>query len=93
VRRREFISFLGTAAAAWPHIARAQQPARPLIGYLAGGKQAVVADLVRAFQQGLRELGYEEGRNIQIVYRFAEGRAERLPALAEELVLSTSQTR
>jgi len=58
----------------------------PLVGYLAGGKQAVVSDLVSAFQAGMRELGYSEGHNIDIVYRFAEGQEERLPSLAAKLV-------
>jgi putative tryptophan/tyrosine transport system substrate-binding protein len=87
MQRREFITLVGGAAVAWPLAARGQpSPGRPLIAYLAGGKQAVVSDLVDAFRDGLRELGHEEGRNVHIVYRFAEGRPERLPALAEELV-------
>jgi putative ABC transport system substrate-binding protein len=87
MHRREFIGLVGGAAAAWPLAARGQlSTERPLIAYLAGGKQAVVSDLVDAFRDGLRELGHEEGRNVHIVYRFAEGRPERLPALAEELV-------
>src|SRR5207302_1166173 len=86
MRRRDFVTLLGGAAVAWPRAARAQAPnSRPLIGYLAGGRQAAVASLVRAFQDGLQELGYVEGRDLEIVYRFAEGRPERLAALAEEL--------
>ena len=70
-----------------PLTARAQPPsARPLIGFLDGKSQSSGQGLTSAFQQGLRELGYDEGRNIDIVYRFADGRDERLPALAEELV-------
>jgi putative tryptophan/tyrosine transport system substrate-binding protein len=87
IRRREAITLLGGAAALWPLPGRAQLSTRQqLIAYLAGGKQAVVSDLVNAFRDGLRELGHDEGRNIHIVYRFAEGRQERLPVLAEELV-------
>jgi putative ABC transport system substrate-binding protein len=73
--------------ASWPLVARGQPSAvLPLIAYLGGGKQAVVVDLVNAFRDGLRELGHDEDRNVRIAYRFAEGRAERLPALAEEVV-------
>jgi ABC-type uncharacterized transport system substrate-binding protein len=87
MKRRDFITLLGGAAVVWPHTARAQSGSnRPLIAYLAGGRQAAVSGLVSAFQEGLRELGYDEGRNIDIVYRFAEGRVERYPVLAEELV-------
>ena len=87
MQRRAFITLFAGAAASWPLAARGQlSTERPLIAYLAGGKQAVVSDLVNAFRDGLRELGHEEGRNVHIVYRFAEGRAERLPDLAGELV-------
>jgi putative tryptophan/tyrosine transport system substrate-binding protein len=87
MQRRELLTLIGGTAAVWPLSARGQFSAqRPLIAYLAGGKQAVVTDLVNAFRDGLRELGHDEGRNVQIVYRFAEGREDRLPALAEELV-------
>jgi putative ABC transport system substrate-binding protein len=87
MRRRNFVTLVGGAAALWPLAARGQlSTERPLIAYLAGGKQAVVSDLVNAFRDGLRELGHDEGRNVQTVYRFAEGRGERLPVLAEELV-------
>ena len=86
MKRREFIALAGSAVV-WPVAALGQLPSdRPLIAYLAGGREALVSDLVNAFRQGLRELGYDEGRNIQIVYRFAEGRPERLSPLAEELV-------
>jgi putative ABC transport system substrate-binding protein len=87
MKRREFLGLLGSGAVAWPLRARGQVPSvRPLIAYLAGGRQAAVSGLVEAFQRGLRELGYTEGRNIDVVYRFAEGRPELLPKLAEELV-------
>jgi putative ABC transport system substrate-binding protein len=87
MRRREFIAFLG-AAAAWPLTARAQQARKlPMIGYLSPGS-AAVGPLARhdAFQEGLRELGYDEGQNIAIAYRFADGKFDRLAELAAELV-------
>jgi putative ABC transport system substrate-binding protein len=87
MRRREFLALLSGIATEWPLAARAQAPSdRTLIGYLAGGKQPGIPTLIGAFREELRKLGYEEGRNIEIAYRFAEGRPERLPALAEELV-------
>jgi len=87
MRRRRFLILLGNAAAAWPLAARAQLPRhRPLIAYLSGGTQWSASRNLGFFQEGLQELGYVDGRNIDIVPRFAEGRVERLPALAEELV-------
>jgi putative ABC transport system substrate-binding protein len=86
MRRRQFIILLG-GAAAWPLSARAQQPSnRPLIAYLAGGTQWNASRYIGPLQEGLRELGYVDGQNIDLVARFADGRIERLPALAEELV-------
>src|SRR4029077_1928588 len=85
MRRREFITLLG-GAAAWPVAVRAQQVAMPVGGFLYAQLPDAVTDRVRGFRQGLKDTGYVEGDNVAIVYRSAENQDDRLPALAAELV-------
>jgi putative ABC transport system substrate-binding protein len=85
MRRREFITLLG-GAAAWPAAARAQQPPVPVIGFVSGGSPDTFGYLVSAFRQGLGDTGYVEDRNVAIEFRWAEGRYDRLPSLLADLV-------
>jgi putative ABC transport system substrate-binding protein len=86
MRRREFVTLLAGTAAAWPLAARAQQAAMPTIGFLDPRSADAIAGRLRSYRQGLKEIGYVEGENVAIVYRFAENQVGRLPELAADLV-------
>jgi putative ABC transport system substrate-binding protein len=86
MRRRDFITLLGGAATAWPLAAGAQQQAIPVIGYLSTGSRESDRVNLAAFRQGLGEIGYVEGQNVTIEYRWAESHYDRLSAMADDLV-------
>ena len=85
MRRREFVALVSSAAV-WPHVATAQQAAVPVIGYLSAGSEKGFRTRLAAFRRGLQETGYREGDNVAFAYRWADGRNERLPPLAADLV-------
>ena len=86
MRRRDFIKVVAGSAAAWPLVARAQQPVLPVIGFVNSASRQGYEPQVAAFLKGLGEAGYVEGRNVAIEYRWAEGQVDRLPALVADLV-------
>jgi ABC-type uncharacterized transport system substrate-binding protein len=86
VKRREFITLLGGAAASWPITARAQQPAVPVVGFISSGSPGPLRQQIAGFREGLKEAGHVEGQNVTIEYRYAEGQPDRFPALVSDLV-------
>src|SRR6476620_60164 len=86
MRRREFVSLFGGAAAVWPIAARAQQSAVPVVGFITGFSADAAARYVAAFRKGLNETGHVEGQNVTVEYHWLEGQYDRLPALMADLV-------
>jgi putative ABC transport system substrate-binding protein len=86
MRRRDFISLIGGAIAAWPTAAHAQQPTMPVVGFLNSLRESDLPNLQAAFRRGLGEAGYVDGRNVTIEYRYADNQHNRLPALATDLI-------
>jgi ABC-type uncharacterized transport system substrate-binding protein len=86
MRRRDFITLLGATAISWPFVARAQQPRMPVVGFLGTRASGDDPQLLTAFRRGLKEVGYVEGQNVAMEYRFAENQYDRLPTLAADLV-------
>jgi len=86
MRRREFITLLGGAAVAWPLVARAQQPALPVVAFVNGGSADANARNVAAFRKGLSETGHVEGQNVTVEYNWLEGHYDRQPALLADIV-------
>src|SRR5205807_1304503 len=84
IRRRDFITFLGGAAAAWPLAARAQQRVLPVVGYLNAGSRS--SDVTAPFRQGLKDVGYVEGQNVKVEYQWAEGQYDRLAGMVADMV-------
>src|SRR5262245_4236533 len=85
MKRREFISLLGSAAAGWPLVARAQQTAMLVVGYLGSTTPEMSTKRLAAFRKGLRDAGFEEGQNVAIEFRWADGHEERMPELVADL--------